>query len=117
MHIIFGKDNARALQSKYTVLELDTFNFQESNLVVPAYCIIENIGILELPRLEQMKKLHGELIENYGKRNWNFCLDAMEHLRGSFNGEVDSFYQELEKRIAQFQEQELDDSWSPVILK
>ena len=117
MHIIFGKDQARALESKYTVLELDTLKFLETDLVTQVYCIIENISILELPEVERMKNLHAELINNYGKQNWSFCLQAMEHLRGKWGGEVDSFYLELHNRIQKLVDNPPAADWSPIIQK
>ena len=117
MHIIFGNDNAQALDSKYTVLELDTFNLKESKVTTPAYCIIENVGITELPTLEYSKNLHAELIASYGKQNWDFCLEAISHLIGRWGGEVDSFYQELRNRINEFKKNPPGDDWSPAIDK
>ena len=117
MHIIFGKDNARALENKYTVLELDTFNFTDSELVVPAYCIIENISINELPNLETSKKLHNELISNYGIQNWDSCLETISLLIGCWGGELDTFYQDLRNRINKLKANPPDNSWSPIILK
>ena len=117
MHIIFGQDEARALQNKYTVLELDTFEFQQTQHVVPAYCIIENIGIPELPELARMKNLHAELISNYGQQNWSFCLDAIEHLLGKWGGEVDSFYHDLHGRIQQHIRTPPGQDWTPFIQK
>lgn len=117
MHIIFGQDQARALQNKYTVLELDTFNFADSNVRVPAYCIIENVGILELPELERYKKLHAELIMNYRKQNWQFCSDAIEHLLGKWGGEMDSFYQDFSRRVEKFKIDPPGSDWNPDILK
>ena len=117
MHIIFGQDEARALQNKYTVLELDTFEFQQNQRVVPAYCIIENVGITELPELTRMKNLHSELITNYGKQNWSFCLDAIEHLLGKWGGEMDSFYHDLHGRIQQYVNTPPGSDWTPFIQK
>jgi hypothetical protein len=117
MHIIFGKENARTLENKYTVLELDTFNFENSELIVPAYCIIENVSIDELPNLEKSKQLHRELISNYGKQNWDICLKNIGLLIGCWGGEIDTFYQDVHNRINKFKENPPDNDWSPVILK
>jgi hypothetical protein len=117
MHIIFGQDEARALENKYTVLELDTFRFENTELRVPAYCIVENIAITDLPELERMKNLHAELISNYKNKNWDFCLQAIEHLTGSWGGEADSFYQDLANRINNLIKNPPDDDWMPEILK
>lgn len=117
MHIIFGQDKARALQNKYTVLELDSFRFPNADFIVPAYCIIENVPIADLPELDRWKQLHAELIDNFGKQNWTFCRDALEHLIGKWGGEVDSFYQDLNARVEHLQTNPPGPDWSPAILK
>lgn len=117
MHIIFGQDEARALENKYTVLELDTFKFENTDLRVPAYCIVENIAITDLPELERMKNLHAELIQNYKAMNWDFCLQALEHLRGAWGGEADSFYADLGTRINQHIKTPPGPDWIADILK
>jgi hypothetical protein len=55
------------------------------------------------------------LIENYHKRNWNFCFQAIEHLQGKWNGQVDSFYDILLARVQSLSQQQLDDQWDGVI--
>lgn len=117
MHIIFGQEEAQQLENKYTILELDTFQFGQDGPVLPAYCVVENLGILDLPKIESMKKLHGNLMAGYARREWNYCKDAIEHLRGFWGGELDSFYADLESRIDSFQSQQPGPDWSPVILK
>jgi hypothetical protein len=115
MNIIFKTDSIN-IEEKYTVLTLDTFSFPDGSLHT-ACCVVENIPIAELPIIENLKELHNNLIVNYGKRNWNFCEQAIEHLMGKWGGEVDSFYQELMTRITQLKTQDLDETWSPVIVK
>jgi hypothetical protein len=117
MHIIFGKDEALQLENKYTVLELDLIQFGQDGPVAPAYCVVENISILDLPRVESMRALHENLIANYRVRDWKYCLDAMEHLQGFWGGELDSFYQNLRDRIQPFLDNPPSESWSPVIQK
>ena len=117
MHIIFGKENAQALEGKYTIFELDTFNLTEKNTTATAYCVVENISLVDLPNLENFKKLHSELIINYSKQNWTLCIDLMEHLVGGLGGELDTFYQDLHNRIKNLKDQELDDTWSPIIIR
>jgi hypothetical protein len=117
MHIIFGQDEARTLENKYTVLELDTFRFENTDLRVPAYCIVENVAITDLPELERMKNLHAELIHNYKIKNWDFCTQALEHLQGLWGGEVDSFYVDLVARVNQHIQNPPDSDWTADILK
>ena len=115
MNIIF-KENITDLYQKYTVLELDTFKFPDGTLHT-ACCVVENIPVLELPQTENLKELHANLIENYGQKNWNFCEQAIEHLMGKWGNELDSFYLEFQNRINLFKNANLDDSWTPVIIK
>jgi hypothetical protein len=117
MHIIFGNDEAKALQNKYTVLELDTFQFKGTDLKIPAYCIIENINIGDLPELERTKLLHAELIKNYKIQNWSFCLQALEHLIGKWGGELDTFYQDLSARVNTHINNPPGTDWVPDIVK
>jgi hypothetical protein len=115
MNIIF-KTHATNIDEKYIVLDLDTFSLPDGSLHT-ACCVVESIPVAELPMVQQLKKLHGNLIDNYGQRNWNYCEQAIEQLMGKWSGEVDSFYQELNTRIQSLKTQNLDDSWTPVIAK
>ena len=115
MNIIF-KENSAEIREKYTVLDLDTFSLSDGSIHT-ACCLVENIPITELDKVENLKILHAALIENYAKKNWNSCEQALEHLMGKWGGEVDSFYADLQTRITHLKTQDLDDSWTPVIAK
>ena len=54
---------------------------------------------LDFNQLANWTKLHESLIENIKKQNKDFCLDAIEHLKGQFGGELDSFYVNVEERF------------------
>jgi len=115
MHIIF-KNNAIDLDQKYTVLDLDTFSLPDGSKHT-ACCVVENIPILELGAIDSLKELHANLMANYAKKDWNYCEQALEHLIGKWGGELDSFYAEMQTRIALLKTRDLDDSWTPVISK
>ena len=117
MHIIFGNEQATAMKEKYVVLELDTFRFGPGGPEATAFAVVENIAIPELPLIENYSKLHTELMINYRKKDWNFCEQAIEQLSSKWNGELDSFYAELNQRISGFKETEPDNSWDHVIEK
>jgi hypothetical protein len=117
MHIIFGKEKALELSDKYTVLELDTFRFDNLGSTVTAYCAVEKIPIEELSLLESIKSQHQDLIINYRLRNWEACLGGIKELKGKLRGELDTFYQDLEKRIQAHIISPPPADWSPVIAK
>lgn len=116
MNIIFD-DQLDTVSDRYTVLELDTFDLMPMNETKTAYCVIETIPITEINAIDRFSKLHQELMDNYRKRNWNFCFQALEHLQGRWNGEIDSFYKEMFVRIKRLETEQLSDSWTGHITK
>lgn len=116
MHIILGDQITEDLAGRYIMLELDSFQVTGRDHAVSAYCLVENVPIDELPQAHHFQDLHTQMIKNYRLGNWKFCEDALEHLQGRWNGEVDSFYQTL---LARIMDQKADpataDHWDPVI--
>ena len=39
-------------------------------------------------------------LNGLAKKEYNYCKQCIEHLTGKFGGEVDTFYEEIAKRIA-----------------
>lgn len=117
MNIIFGRERAADLATKYTVLELDTIRIGVGGPELVAFCVIENLPIMDMPKLTSMKDLHQNLIIEYRKRNWNYCVQAMEHLMGFWNHELDTFYTNLLERITDHINCEPDDNWDGVVVK
>jgi len=115
MNIIL-KQHLNDEYSKYTVLDLDTFELADGTKHT-ACCVVENTPVKELAELPSLKLMHENLMKNLALKNWNFCEQAIEHLTGKWGGEVDTFYAELKTRIDRLKTMDLDDSWSPVILK
>jgi len=99
MQLIFGRENAEKLREKYTVLELETV--QKDGVSLEVFCLIpgEKMGLAELPQAAQWIKLHEDFVHGYQTEQYNYCLQCIEHLRGKFGGEVDTFYDEIERRI------------------
>ena len=106
MYIIVGEEAAHEAADKYLVFELDTIRYSESADPIKSFCVIDNehIPLTDINRIEEFQDLHKNLINEYRKRNWNFCLQAIEHLKGKFRGELDTFYDDLEKRCSVFQQ-------------
>ena len=117
MLVVFGKETAEKLRDRMTVLELDTFMQDGLNEPVTAYAVIEveDIPLQELPQLENMTLLHNTMWVEYRARRFNFCEQAMEHLRGKWKGTLDSFYDEFGTRINTLKVSQLDENWSGII--
>ncbi len=114
MYIVFG-DLARQIPNSYTLLELDTFKILPDKILVPTWCVVEKIGLEDFPTLEHKIKMHNDLMQQYRQRNWDFCLRAIEVLMGSWNGEVDSFYIEISRRISEFLQQPPPQDWDATL--
>jgi len=115
MNIIFG--NNHELNNKHIVLELDTIRFGADGPERTAYCIVETVPFQEMTIVESLKESHQTLINEYRSKNWSKCERIIEQLTGMWGGEVDTFYEELLKRIAILKTQTLDDSWTGVLVK
>lgn len=101
MDIIFGRDNAEVLREKYTVLDLETITVDDVELEV--FCLIpaDKISLGDLPQLEQWVTLHNDFLQGYATKQYDYCRQCIEHLMGKFGGEVDTFYEEILRRIDQ----------------
>jgi hypothetical protein len=117
MHIIFGKEQADELGTKYTVLELDTFQIGANGTIITSYCAVETIPLEELAVLDHTKTQHAHLMINYRGRAWADCLIGIAELTGKWRGELDSFYADLGRRVNSYIANPPPPSWSPVILK
>jgi hypothetical protein len=117
MNIIFDTVNIEAIKSNNVVLELDTFYFSRLDKTATAYCVIDNIKITDFNKIEQNQRLHAELIAAYKQKDFKLCQDLLEHLIGSLNGELDSFYLELSERVSDLKLKKLSDDWSSIIVR
>lgn len=117
MNIILGRENVEHLVDKYVVLELDTLKLSPDTEPVTAYCILEQLPLEEMLTLEEFKSLHENLIKNYKLKNWKFCEDAFEHLYGKWRGDLDSFYTNLEQRVADYKANDPGSDWTGCVIK
>lgn len=114
MNIIFG-DDIKNVSQNYTVLELDSFRMVGQDHVFTAYCVVETIPLVDFPMLEALVKVHHDLIDAYKNKNWEYCICAIKGLVGKWNGELDSFYEDLARRVVQYQTNAPGPEWSPII--
>jgi hypothetical protein len=117
MNIIFDTEHVEEIKNNNIVLELDTFYFAKLNKTTTAYCVVDNIKITDIDKIEHNQKLHNELLDAYKNKNFDTCQNLLEHLQGAFNGEVDSFYFELNKRIEDFKTKALPGDWNSIIVR
>ena len=115
MNIILEGNITPELKERCTLLRLDQFFLKELDRTCTAYCALQNIPINEMSTLKNYIETHESMIDNFYKRNWNFCEQALEHLIGHWNGQLDTFYEHFSDRIKSYKESEPDDGWDGVI--
>ena len=117
MNIILGQENVVDLDGRYLVLELDTFVLAGRTDPITAFCVLEQPSLSEMFKLPEFLELHQNLVSNYKKQNWDYCKQAIEHLRGHWRGQVDSFYDDITQRIEQYQTNPPAPDWTGIINK
>ena len=116
MHIIFGSA-IEEIPNSFTVLELDTFRMVKENRTDTAYCVVEKIPLTEFTTLDAYKKIHADLVRYYKQRQWEYCENAIEGLMGRWNGELDTFYTDLLRRVMGYKENEPPADWDGTLLR
>ena len=116
MHIIFGSA-IEEIPNSFTVLELDTFRMVKENRTDTAYCVVEKIPLTEFTTLDAYKKIHADLVRYYKQRHWEYCENAIEGLMGRWNGELDTFYTDLLRRVIGYKENEPPADWDGTLLR
>lgn len=111
MNIIFGEDISE-LKEKFLLLELDTF--RDGDTVRTAYCILDKPPLAELKLLNFYLDAHDQLIKNYRKQHWEYCLQVIDELCGRWGGELDTFYDDLKNRINNYQENAPGEDWDGI---
>ena len=99
MQIIWDPEIVNKVKDKYTLLELETFDYKD--MPVTAYCVLtaEKIGLSGFATLDKYMELHKAFIGAYNNKDYKICEDAGEYLMGAFGGELDSFYEIILGRI------------------
>lgn len=95
MQIIFDTKLVNELNEKYAVLELDTVMQPMMSNPLTLYAVIEHITLDDILQLDSLKELHKQMMFHYKSGEWHLVPHAIEPLMGKWNGELDTFYQEV----------------------
>ena len=117
MHIIFDENVIDQLKqnNNHTILPLDTIRpSPDSEKTLTAYCVVSTIPLTEIGQTEAYVQWHNELLLAYKHKNWQECVTTLNLLAGKFNGELDTFYNELRERIRIFIKNPPPETWDGV---
>lgn len=116
MNIIFG-EALESMPDNYTVLELDTFVLPPDGAVRTSYCVVEKVPLTDFPVMEAYIKVHQDMMKAYREKNWEYCEHAINGLHGRWNGELDSFYDNLSQRVQSFKQNPPGDDYTGFVDK
>lgn len=116
MNILFGCNEIEEIkqQERFTVLELDTIQISPDHEPQPAYCVLTDVSLTEIPLLERKIKMHQDLMHFYRTQQWTECRQLIALLQGSWNGEMDSFYVEISARLDDAEVNGVDQDWDGI---
>jgi phosphate uptake regulator len=99
MNIIFTKEIADQLRERYTVLELEVREYEGKEIM--AYCVVtaDQIPLSDLPMLQSHCTMHEDFLRAYHAGHKDLARDISKNLYGKFGGELDTFYDEILRRI------------------
>ena len=99
MNVIFNRAHAEELRSKYTVLELETFDVKGMQL--ECFCVVDGdlIPPTEMNQLPHNVLSHETLVTELKAKNYKACSILLDQLHGQFGGQLDSFYEIMQERI------------------
>jgi hypothetical protein len=117
MNIVLEPNLTDEVRDKYMLVELDTLQYDDGQ-AVKSYGVVtkDEITLQDFQNIQMYVDLHNNLIKNYRLKNWKFCEDSLDHLRGKFRGEFDSFYDIMTERVKQLKALDLPSDWSPNVM-
>lgn len=104
MNIIFEQNLVPTLREKYTVLELDTIIQPGMEKPLTLYALIDLVDFTKVARLEQDKEQHEKMIRAYKSSNFETAEICANTLRGSWQGQLDEFYDLVIETCKEMQE-------------
>lgn len=116
MNIIFDPKTIEDIRAdgKHTILELDTIRPAPDQNPITAYCIVSEIPLTEISQTSAYITWHDDLLKAYRRKDWEESVRCLNLLSGKFNGDLDTFYNELRERIRVFLRNPPPDDWDGV---
>jgi hypothetical protein len=95
MQIIFDEKLVPALREKHPVLELDTIWQPGMSNPITIHALVERVAIEDMTNLDMQKELHTSMINLYKSGEWGLLPLLLEQLKGKWQQELDTFYDEV----------------------
>jgi hypothetical protein len=113
--MVLGPVTAERVADEYFTVELDCIAVKGKKEGVTIYTVFYNpTGIVDLETWKQDREYHNLMLAHYRKQEWDKAIDLVNELKGSFNGQMDHYYELWIERIAEMQIANLPSDWDGV---
>jgi adenylate cyclase len=113
--IVLGPVTAERLGNEYFTLELDCIAVKGKKEGVNIYTVFYNPTTeVETVKWAQAKEDHNAMLGLYRSQHWEKAIESVNNLKGSFNGQMDQYYDLWLERIEEMKNANLPSNWDGV---
>lgn len=103
--LIIGPETAELVKDEYFVIKLDNIAVKGKTVGLDIYTVLQPDRYNRL-EYANTRTLHNKMFKHYKKQEWAFALTHIMELKGSFDGELDYYYDMMTKRITGYMSDE-----------
>jgi adenylate cyclase len=97
--LIIGPETAKLVKNDYFVIKLDNIAVKGKTVGLDIYTVLQPDRYTKL-EFANARTVHNKMFKHYCKQEWAYASTMCMDLTGSFNGELDYYYEMMRKRIA-----------------
>ena len=113
--MVLGPVTAERVGDEYFTIELDCIAVKGKKEGVTIYTVFYNpVTDTEKVMWAQAKEDHKVMLDLYRKQKWDNAIKAVNDLKGSFNGQMDNYYELWIERIEEMRGANLPANWDGV---
>ena len=115
MKIILGEETVKEMDDEFVLIELDTIAVKGKTEPVKIYTSLGTHYALEhTMNYEMPRQQHNKFLIFYRDQNWLLAKRWINDLRDSFGGALTKYYNMMEDRINQLENEDLPEDWDGV---
>ena len=115
MKIILGEETVKEMDDEFVLIELDTIAVKGKTEPVKIYTSLGTYYELEhTMNYEMPRQQHNKFLIFYRDQNWLLAKRWINDLRDSFGGALTKYYNMMEDRINQLENENLPEDWDGV---
>jgi adenylate cyclase len=112
--IVLGPVTAERVEGTYWTMELDSIAVKGKTEPVTIYTVFYNPNDSEKPKWIEDREAHNQMLKLYRQQKWKDAILAVNKLKGSFDGQMDSYYDHWLERIEDMRNTNLPKDWDGV---